>query len=336
MKDTLEDLRNEYGTVLQRFLRSDASSDSLSEAHGLGQKALSGKVALLEITKLHGEVLSSFLADYDGEERQEKVDRAGKFLESAFTPYEGALRRAHEADALVCSINDRVEQESRRIAHALHDEAGQMLACAQIAFEDFVRSLPCGSCAMLENALLPLEQLEDQLRQIAHELRPMILDDLGLMPALHSLATGVTRRRKLAVSVQGSTGERLPDKVETALYRVTQAALNNVCRHAKATRAEVEVERNSASVRCVIRDDGVGFDVGQALHRGSGGGLGLIGILDRAKAVGGNVRIESAPGRGTEVIVVVPVAAGQEVPPTIGIPASGVAVRAARGNGRKG
>jgi signal transduction histidine kinase len=310
----------------------------MPDAQQYGRRAFAAGVGVLEITTLHHKTLTSVLAGCSKEERQKKIDRAAQFLADALTPYEAALQRAHEADALVRGINDRVEQEARRIAHTLHDEAEQMLASAQIAFEDFVRTLPCGcgDCAQLENALLPLRLLEEELRQIAHELRPIILDDLGLIPALKSLAAGVTRRRKIEVFVHGSTGGRLSDPIETALYRVVQAALNNICRHAKANRAEVKVSTDGASVHCVIRDDGVGFDVAQTLQRGARSGLGLIGILERIHAVGGNVRIESAPGHGTELIVVVPVvAAHNDSLPRIGTaPNPDLAVRSAHENAR--
>src|SRR3989449_3705797 len=103
-----------------------------------------------------------------------------------------------------------------------------------------------------------LDQIEEQLRHLSHELRPPILDDLGLGPALEFLAEGVSRRTGLRITVEGGNGNRLPGVIETALYRVVQEALNNVSKHARATRVQIRVWRTDKLIRCSVSDDGRG------------------------------------------------------------------------------
>ncbi len=142
---------------------------------------------------------------------------------------------------------------------------------------------------------------------MAHELRPVILDDLGLVPSLRFLGQGVAQRSGLAVRVMGSTGGRLAPAVETALYRAAQEALSNVARHARASSATIEVSRTEREVVCRIRDDGWGFDPEAAAANGKREGFGLDGIRERIAPLGGALDVCSRPGRGTEVLVRVPV-----------------------------
>ncbi len=203
-------------------------------------------------------------------------------------------------------LNQMLEEEAKRIAHALHDEAGQLLASAHIALDEAVRQLPSSSQECLQKVKHLLDQGEEQLRRLAHELRPTILDDLGLTAALEFLADGVSKRTGLTIAVKGSTQGRLPPSVETALYRIIREALTNAARHAKATRVEIALQPEDGAVRCFIRDNGIGFDGNAVLVRGGERGLGLIGIRERLNALGGSLEIASVPGQGTELRVMTP------------------------------
>lgn len=121
-----------------------------------------------------------------------------------------------------------------------------------------------------------LDRIEEHLRRLSHELRPTILDDLGLFPAIEFLAQGVSRRMGLPITMEGSTEGRLPPLIETALYRIVQEALTNVTKHAQATRVTVRLQREVRKICCSIRDDGIGFDVPAVLARRGERGLGLI------------------------------------------------------------
>lgn len=212
---------------------------------------------------------------------------------------EAALRR----------LNETLEQETRRIAHALHDNAGQLLAVVFIALDDYARDLPPVAQAHLQWIRVHLDRVEEQLRHLSHELRPTILDDLGLVPALEFLADGVSKRAGLPITVEGGTEGRLPVPVETALYRCAQEGLANVTKHAKATRVRIQLQREAQEIRCAIRDDGIGFDLPAVLAQKGDRGLGLIGIQERVRALNGVLQITTAPGQGTVLLMSIPLEA---------------------------
>ncbi len=215
-------------------------------------------------------------------------------------------KRAEEA---LRHLNEALEEEVKRIAHALHDEAGQLLASVHIVLADIARDLPPTASQRLDEVRGLLNKIEEQLRHLSHELRPTILDDLGLRPALEFLADGVSKRTGLRISVEGAPGTRLPPATETALYRIVQEALTNVTKHAQAARVAITFARDGRFLRCSVHDDGTGFGVATTLARKGGRGLGLIGIQERLNAVRGTLNIVSGPGRGTELLITVPVEA---------------------------
>ena len=203
-------------------------------------------------------------------------------------------------------LNGHLEDKAKRIAHALHDEAGQLLATVYLRVAEISGELPALGRRRMEELRTLLDQVDDQLRRLAYELRPTILDDLGLVPACQFLAEGVSRRSRVRVLVKGTTGGRVAPDVETALYRIAQEALGNVGKHARARTATVEFERSAGSLRGSIRDDGVGFDVDGVLSRVGPQGLGLMGMRERVVALGGNLTVRSTPGKGTSVEFEVP------------------------------
>jgi signal transduction histidine kinase len=213
---------------------------------------------------------------------------------------------AAESATTLRHLNETLEEEARRIAQALHDDAGQLLASVRVRLEEVARELPPRARERLRGVGGLLDQVEAQLRHLSHELRPIILDDLGLRPALDFLAQGVSARAGLTVTVEGSTQGRLPRSIETVLYRIVQEALTNVCKHAGATRATIRIERDGRAIRCSVRDDGVGFDAPAVLAQRGACRLGLIGIHERLGPVRGKLAITSAPGRGTTLLVEVP------------------------------
>jgi len=212
--------------------------------------------------------------------------------------------------ALMGGILRIKEEEAKRIAHALHDEAGQVLASVHLALEEMAAELPSSARAHLRNIRNQLDRIGGQLRRLSHELRPMILDDLGLQPALHFLAQGVSARTGIPVTVECSTDGRLSPAIETAIYRIVQEALVNVTKHAQATSVRIQLQREADLIRCGVRDDGVGFDVPAVVAQRGKPGLGLLGIRERLDALGGKLSITSAPGRGTELLITIPINGG--------------------------
>jgi len=206
--------------------------------------------------------------------------------------------------ALASGLLQAREEEARRIAHELHDEAGQLLASVHIALDNLVEQAPDRANTVRDLHGL-LDRVEAQLRRLSRELRPTVLDDLGLSPALEWLGQGVAQRTGLDITVDAPIG-RFPSTIETALYRVIQEALTNATRHAHAGKVEIIVREEPPIVRAIVRDDGRGFDVEPALARRGDRGLGLISMRERIEALGGRFVIESAQGKGTQVLFMVP------------------------------
>ncbi|HMC82519.1 MAG TPA: ATP-binding protein [Candidatus Polarisedimenticolia bacterium] len=298
-------LAERYRFLLQRHVEA-GDEETLQQGYQLGRDALVKGVGILEIVAHHDKAVRAVLQDSGAPERILKVlAGAQSFLLECLSPYEMTHQTFRETQATWRKLNERLEGEAKRIAHALHDESGQLLATVHISLADVARALPPQHRRQLQEVRGILDQIEEQLRRLSHELRPTILDDLGLVPALEFLAEGVSKRAGLAVAVDGRTDGRLPQAVETALYRIVQEALTNVSRHARARRADVRVSQEGGTVRCVIRDDGTGFDLPNTMAPGGRRGLGLVGIKERLSAVGGTLSLSTSPGRGTELSITI-------------------------------
>jgi signal transduction histidine kinase len=199
------------------------------------------------------------------------------------------------------------EEERKRIARELHDDTAQAITSILVRLRILERSTE--DAAVLEN-VEELRELTsgalDSVRRMAMDLRPASLDDLGLLPALHSYAEQFSHGTSIAVSIEAKGIERrLPRDVELVLYRVFQEALTNVSKHASATTVLVQVRQKGYEVTLVVEDNGDGFDPGQhSLTEGSG--LGLFGMRERLTLVGGVVEVASAKGKGTRISARVP------------------------------
>jgi two-component system NarL family sensor kinase len=168
------------------------------------------------------------------------------------------------------------------------------------------RDLPPPAQKRLQDVRRNLDEVEQRLRDLSHEYRPRILDDLGLRAALEFLAEGVAKRAGIRVVVQASLDDPLPPMVETTLYRFAQEALTNASKHARASEVTIRLERVAGEVRGSIRDNGIGFEVPEGLSRPGDPGLGLRGIRDRVEALGGTLKVMSGAGIGTELVATIP------------------------------
>lgn len=210
---------------------------------------------------------------------------------------------------LVGQIVSAQENERRRISREVHDHLGQQLTGLRMKLA-ILRSRP--ECTALQPDLEPLEdavrQLDADLDFLARELRPAVLDDLGLPQAVANFVDSWSKHFGLPAEfeVSGIEQNRLPGELETVLYRVTQEALNNVAKHARARNVAVVLHRNATHVSLIVEDDGLGFDSNQPLITGSNG-LGLIGMRERVELTGGTLGIESRVGHGTTIAVRIPV-----------------------------
>ena len=225
--------------------------------------------------------------------------REAKALSAELAEQHTRLRRIYAATV------DAREQEARRIGRELHDQAGQLLSALHLALEDVGSELRPSARGRIRALRSMVDEVEQQLRRIAHEMRPPILDDLGLVPAIDLLARGVSQRTGLRVTVEGPR-VRVPPEIETNLYRIAQEALTNVVRHARARQAWIEVHLAGGEAGIAVRDDGSGFVVDAVLGEGGERGLGFLAIKERVAALRGRLQVESAPGQGTLVRVTMP------------------------------
>jgi signal transduction histidine kinase len=295
-----------YSCALQDYLASREEAE-LQRAYELGRAALTTGTSILDLAAMYLEGLSGVLRIERNADAAETVKRSAAFFVESLSPFEMTHRAFRDSAIALGNLNERLETEIKRIAHALHDEAGQLLASIYLALKDVDGEVTAVGSARLGHINELLGQVEVQLRRLSHELRPTALGDLGLVPALQFLAEGVSMRYGLTASVDGTTGEHLPVLVETAVYRIVQEALTNVAKHAAATRVDIRLWNDGPMVRCIIRDDGVGFDVAAALaRRGPARGFGLAGIQERVAALRGTLRIESRRGAGTRLDLSIP------------------------------
>ena len=219
------------------------------------------------------------------------------------------ITERRQAEQALHRFNARLEAEAKRIAHVLHDQAGQLLTSVNLALAELAQKLPDEAQPKLERVASLLDHTGEQLRHISHELRPVFLDDFGLVPALEFLAQGISQRVPLAISIAASLPCRAPAPIETVLYRVLQEALTNVVKHAEASHVTVTLMQHDGTLHCSIADDGVGFDPSDGTLARARPCLGLIGIRERIAALGGTSVVSSRRGQGTTLSLTVPLAA---------------------------
>ncbi len=209
------------------------------------------------------------------------------------------------------------EEERKRIARELHDETAQSLSALLIRLSMLRREQdPAARDAGMDEFREQLVATLNGVRRYARGLRPPALAELGLTPAIEEFVRSLSEATGLDAHLAAERLDGLlTPEAELVIYRVVQEALSNVVRHARASTARVTLERRDDAVRATIEDDGIGFDVDDAL-RGDGRGLGLFGMRERATYVGGHVDIESRPGAGTRVRVTVPLAEEETSCPT--------------------
>jgi PAS domain S-box-containing protein len=217
----------------------------------------------------------------------------------------------HEIQSYAREIIKAQEEERRRIARELHDASlqGIVLLCRRLdEIEERDEGLQPDIADALLSARAMAEEIGDDLRRFSRGLRPSVLDDLGLVPALRSVIAELGERTGIEASFTHSGSEaRLSPDCEVALFRICQEGLRNVERHSGASRVTVKLSVEPAAVRLSIADNGRGFVMPESTTRlAARGRLGLAGLQERATLVGGECRIASAPGKGTRITVRLP------------------------------
>jgi signal transduction histidine kinase len=295
-----------YASLLREYV-SGGGESTLGKVYELGRQAIRQQKSLVEITSLHHQALQRLIAEEkDEKHRGELVLRSADFLAECLSSYEMSHRGFQDAVKALRQLNETLEEEIKRIAYAVHDEAGQLLVAVHLALAELARDLPKPQQEQIERIEELLKEVEKHLRRYSHELRPTILDDLGWIPAIRFLAEGVSKRASLPIHIETTLSERFPSTTETALYRIVQEALTNIVKHAKAKSVWIRAWREKQMLCCSIRDDGVGFESHVAQTRGGRKGLGLVAMQERLSAIGGTLQIDSSPGRGTEISISLP------------------------------
>jgi signal transduction histidine kinase len=204
------------------------------------------------------------------------------------------------------------EEERGRISRELHDEIGQALTAMNINLAEIDKHLPPELGPAVRERLAEtgalVEQTSEQISALALDLRPSLLDDLGLVPALRWYVSRYTERLGIKVQVETVDLEgRLDPEMETTLYRVVQEGLTNVAKHARATSVRLRLERKASSVAATIEDNGKGFDTKElAGRKAPERGAGLTGMRERVTLLGGTFRVESVPGKRTKLSAEIP------------------------------
>ncbi len=236
---------------------------------------------------------------------QETIERANRELESRV-----ADRTARLGQVLRKTISAQ-EEERLRLARELHDETAQALAALTIALDRTRDDLEAGSPDARERILEARSiaaGLLEEIRRLILGLRPSVLDDLGLVPAIRWLCEASLADQGIDVRIEAEqAGPRLPAHVEVTLFRIIQEAISNIARHAGAARVRVGLRVTDGTARVTIADDGRGFDVARTIGpAGSDGSVGLVGMQERVGLLGGTIEIRSGAGSGTEIVVDVP------------------------------
>jgi signal transduction histidine kinase len=293
-------LLDEYTELLRTYLAGGREA-ALERAYELARGAMAAGVGVHHVA-----LLRLMQEKATAAEAGRLIQASGSFLVESLASFEMTHRAFQEANAALRRLNERLEEEARRIAHTLHAEAEQLLASVHMAVQAASQELPRPNQRRLAEVSVLLDQVSDRLRSISHELRPPILDDLGLIPALRALAGGVARRLAIPITISGDSIGRLPPATEFAVYRMVQEALNNIARHSKATRASIEISRHPGRLRCRVKDNGIGFEAETARHGARPRGLGFLGMRERLDAIGGTLELTTAPGQGVSLLATIP------------------------------
>lgn len=229
-----------------------------------------------------------------------------------------AERAVHESATRLQHLSRRLlavqEEERRHLSRELHDEFGQLLASITLHLHAAKGAAGPSAQASLDETIALLQRAGAQVRTLALELRPTMLETGGLESALKWLAQQHQQRTGIVTEVVGHVTDVSGD-LAIACFRVVQEALTNVVRHARAQHVWIELNQHEGSLELVVRDDGVGFDVTRTIERAaSGGNLGLLGMRERVEILGGRLKIESRVGEGTRICIALPlIDAGPEL-----------------------
>jgi len=301
--------RNALHTALRELTETDQAALQRGEAEFYETRRLASQRLILVLGMCV--VLSLAVARFS-------LAHAESLEHAALRQYDAVTQAKSDLEELSARLVDIEEEGRRRLARELHDEIGQSLAVLQIEITN-ANALPDSRLPAIRERLLRARALTERtvqtVRDISLLLRPALLDDLGLIPALQWLLEDFMRRSGIQCEmVEHNVDEHLPDAVNTCVYRIVQEAIHNSEKHADARKVRVALQQAAGVLTIEIEDDGKGFVPGQPQTARRGSGLGLIGMRERATRMGGTLEIDSEPGRGTRLRLVVPLPESPDKP----------------------
>lgn len=323
-------LAGDYRAALRRHVDAASEESGLQQAYELGRRACSVGLGVLELVRLHQEAsagvtigaasdvracdaflleaLSPFEATHRG------FRRAHGELQQSRTHYQRLLSESREMEETLRQLSKRIldaqEQERAHFSRELHDEVGQALNAISINLGALSRLTECGTAtakARIDDTIDLVARTVETVHRFARELRPAMLDELGLEAALRACVRGFAERTGITVEFHGKLpGKLLAADQRTVIYRVAQESLNNVAKHASATHVDVILWREGGQAILEIRDNGRGFSRPPRRVEPDRQRLGLLGMEERVRLVNGKFNIESRPSAGTIVRVEIP------------------------------
>jgi signal transduction histidine kinase len=298
----------DYREAFDAYLEGARDASPQSEAQLLARQTLQAGGSLSDLMDDVVSAVTDAVRGADGRTQVEKVlDATGAFVHDTVSPYDVQWQAAREANHGLRAQNDRMEERVRRIAHEIHDSSAQFIASLHTELHRAAEAAPAELAAPLARIRALLNQVESDLHRFSHELRPTILDDLGLVPALHELSRSVGRENGMVVAVEGPPDGRYSPAVEIALYRTVQDALSGVERNGRARRVKVKLETSENEIRCSIVDEQARAGKPSGRSSWMERGPGLVGIRERLAALGGSLSCEDfTDGRGSRLIASIP------------------------------
>lgn len=289
------------------LLPTPATQPALYEALGAARTRSAGGRAEIAVGPYRLEVRLSVVGAGEGvlmvardlselQTLADEITRRGQALEAATS-------RQSELRTYLALFTQAQEEERRRISRELHDDTAQVLTASTRRVARLARDLSGDQKERADDILTDLNAAIESVRRFARNLRPSVLDDLGLLPALEWLASQAQTDTRLEVS---GAERRLPAATELTVFRLVQEALNNVDKHAAAHTAAIRVAFQPQAVRVAVQDDGRGFTTEEADAQAKGGHLGLIGLRERVELAGGELSVDSRLGAGTTLVFELP------------------------------
>lgn len=309
-------LQHAYGALLQKANDAPAVLARLRRHfREQGQSAASDGTPIQRIFALVRQTLQTA----NGENATDPVVAASceVVLQAVEAAVQGYLQEQARQDGLDERVRDDalhlLEEERHRLARELHDETGQILTATLFKIDTCIKDLPNDRAAIvsqLKDIRQTLLTATRDLHRLVYSLRPPMLSELGLVPTLHWLVRQFETQYQVPARLAAPEACRLPDAVEMAIFRIVQEALTNVARHAKARSVHVELVIEPRRVIVTVLDDGKGFVPEKAMGADAPR-LGLLGMRERARQLGGSLVINSAPGSGTSVRATIPYGGGR-------------------------